>query len=83
MAEMEAGHGIENFNALTAWERWKTGEKMPYPVEANKPPELRFVEGLGPMYLEVHGGPVHEVGTLDPWVTRYPGSKMKGMKNKE
>lgn len=72
--------GVEEYNEAEAWARLQAGFKGDAgSSDYNKPPELRFVSGELSNYSKIAGiGKVApSMGTLDPWVTRYPGSKLK------
>ena len=48
-------YGVEEFNPETAWARFTSGFKNDQSSDYNKPPELRFVDGLGTNAVKLQG----------------------------
>lgn len=48
-------YGVEEFNADTAWARFKAGFSNDQSNDYNKPPELRFTNGITPNAAKLMG----------------------------
>lgn len=47
--------GFEEFNEDAAMARYKAGTKMGFNQDSNEPPELRFVDGVSPLFMQIQG----------------------------
>lgn len=72
-------NGMEEFNEARAWAKVGAGFKGgPFNKSWNLAPSLTFVDGYPSEVTEkLNGGPIPQEKPLDPWVARYPNSKMK------
>lgn len=70
-------NGVEEFNPQTNWNRFTAGFKGGESQTYNKPPELRFIDGISAASKQVDPTVKPTGQVLDSWVTRYPNGKVK------